>query len=91
MRLPSLFISFFNQCRYFNLQKIGSKSKDINKEGKRILQNHDIFTKIDINTSSNSFITLKDHKENFANNPTVRLLNPAKNEIGRISKLFFQI
>ena len=33
------------------------------------------------------FFTLKDHKENFQNNPTVRLINPAKNEIGRISKV----
>ena len=34
----------------------------------------------------NCFITLKDHKLNFQNNPTVRLLNKAKNEPGRISK-----
>ena len=34
----------------------------------------------------NSKNTLKDHKENFLNNPTVRLKNPAKNELGRISK-----
>ena len=33
-----------------------------------------------------AFITLKDHKENFQNNPQVRLLNPTKCEIGRISK-----
>ena len=33
-----------------------------------------------------AFTTLKDHKENFANNPSVRLINPAKNEMGRISK-----
>ena len=26
-----------------------------------------------------SFITIKDHKENFNNHPTVRLINPAKN------------
>ena len=30
--------------------------------------------------------TLKYHKENFLNSPTVRLINPAKNEWGRISK-----
>ena len=30
--------------------------------------------------------TLKDHKDNFANNPQVRLINPVKNELGRISK-----
>ena len=32
------------------------------------------------------FLTLKDQKENFINNPTVPLLNPAKNEIRRINK-----
>ena len=35
----------------------------------------------------NSFITIKDHKENFDNHRTVWLINPAKNELGRISKL----
>ena len=41
---------------------------------------------MEINNDANCFITLKDHKENFANNPTCRLINPAKNELGRISK-----
>ena len=31
---------------------------------------------MELNGESNSFITLKDHKENFNNNPTVRLINP---------------
>ena len=39
-----------------------------------------------INGTNNCFITLKDHKANFLNNPKARLLNPAKNELGRISK-----
>ena len=36
-----------------------------------------------INTTAKreAFITLKDHKPNFANNPTCRLINPAKSEI----------
>ena len=33
-----------------------------------------------------AFITLKDHKPNFDNNPTCRLINPTKAEIGKISK-----
>ena len=45
-----------------------------------------VLDKMQINGTGNCFITLKDHKENFANRPTVRLINPAKNEIGRISK-----
>ena len=32
----------------------------------------------------------KDHKENFQNNPSVRLINPAKNELGRLSKFIIQ-
>ena len=39
---------------------------------------------MDINSKNRCFITLKDHKENFLNNPTVRLINPAKNELGGI-------
>ena len=33
-----------------------------------------------------AFITLKDHKENVANKPSCRLLNPTKPEIGKVSK-----
>ena len=36
--------------------------------------------------TGNSFVTLKDNKENFMNHPTIRLINPSNNEIGRISK-----
>ena len=39
-----------------------------------------------INGKNNCFIILKHHKENFLNNPKTRLLNPAKNELGRISE-----
>ena len=33
-----------------------------------------------------AFITLKDHKDNFQNNLTCRLINPTKSEMGLISK-----
>ena len=36
--------------------------------------------------NKDSFITLKDHKPNFNNNPTCRLINPSKSEIGIVSK-----
>ena len=39
---------------------------------------------MEINGLNNSFIALKDHKEN--NNITVRLINPGRKELGRISK-----
>ena len=58
----------------------------INKEGIKFAKHADILDKIEINGTGNSFVTLKDHKKNFTNHPTTRLINPSKNEIGRISK-----
>ena len=69
-------------------KKTNTKIKDkINKDGKEILKNKEDLHRLDINEESNYFFTFKDHKENFQNNPTVRLINPAKNDIGRISKV----
>ena len=64
-------------------KNIGTK---INKEGIKFAKQANILDKIEINGTGNSFITLKDHKENFTNHPTTRLINSSKNEIGRISK-----
>ena len=62
--------------------------KRIDIKGKQIMENVDkgILDRMDINSKNTCFITLKDHKENFLNNPTVRLVNLAKSELGRISK-----
>ena len=46
-----------------------------------------ILDQMDINSKSTCFVTLNDHKENFLNNPAAQLINPAKNELGRISKV----
>ena len=58
----------------------------INKKGIKFAKQANILDKIEINDTGNSFITLKDHNENFTNHSTTRLINPSKNEIGRISK-----
>lgn len=41
---------------------------------------------MDTTADKDAFITLKDHKPNFANKPTCRLINPTKSEIGKVSK-----
>ena len=53
----------------------------INKEGIKYAKKADTFNRIEINCTRNCFITLKDHKENFVNHPTTRLINPSKNKI----------
>ena len=35
---------------------------------------------------SESYVTVKDHKDDFDSNPSFRLINPAKSDIGRVSK-----
>ena len=62
------------------------KKKQINIDEKQILNSREVLNRLERNDENNSFITLKDHKENFNNNLTVRLINPAKNELGRISE-----
>ena len=47
----------------------------------------EVLNQLDINEESNCFFTLKNHKDNFQNNPTVKLIKPTKNEIGRINKV----
>ena len=38
-------------------------------------------------TNTQCMITYKDHKENVATRPTFRLINPAKTDLGRVSKV----
>ena len=46
----------------------------------------DLDDRVELIATKNAFITLKDHKEHFANRPACRLINPSKSEIGKISK-----
>ena len=60
--------------------------KKINTDGKKLMKGKDILNRMLTNGKNECFITLKNHKPNFKNNHKVRLINPAKNETGRISK-----
>ena len=59
--------------------------REVTKEDRRIatLQLSD---RIDVTAKREAFITLKDHKPNFRNKPTCRLINPCKPELGKVSK-----
>ena len=72
--------------QHHNLQETQENQQQINIDGKQILKNREGLSRWEINVENSSFVTLKDHKESFSNNPTVRFINPAKSELGRISK-----
>ena len=58
-----------------------SSSKIISNE-KKIAKNLKLDNRIDALAAKDAFITLEDHKPNFNNNLTCRLINPSKSEIG---------
>ena len=59
---------------------------DINRQDKEIAVELELDDRINTVAKKEAFISLKDHKPNFDNNPKCRLINPTKSEIGKISK-----
>lgn len=59
---------------------------ETNKEAKLITRKLGIDDRVQKTAEMEAFITLKDHKPGFRSNPSCRLINPTKSEIGRISK-----
>ena len=59
---------------------------NVNLEANSIASDLGLEDRIEAMANRSAFVTLKDHKTNFDNNPTCRLNNPAKSEIGLISK-----
>ena len=82
----------YNKLLHDNITKTykrGSEDNisEINSELKHIADNLSIGNRIECMKKREAFISLKDHKENFENNPKCRLINPAKSDSGKISKL----
>ena len=57
-----------------------------NTSEKILMKDKDIINRILMNGNHECFVTLKDQRPNFKSNPKVRLINPAKIEIGRNNK-----
>ena len=55
-------------------------------QAKSIAQELNIDNRTEQIAKQQAFITLKDHKDNFANHPTCRLINPVKSELGKVGK-----
>ena len=64
--------------------------KQISMTGKNLMRDKEVIKRAETSEESNSFITIKNHKENFDNHPTVQLINPAKDEHASISKLILE-
>ena len=74
-----------------DIHKVYKKASDnteeeMNKKGKVIATKLDIDNRVFATQKRPAVITLKDHKENFPNSPEIRLINPTKAELGKVSK-----
>ena len=64
--------------------------KKINTAHKKVVNDLELQDRVMKTTDRECFISLKDHKDDFANKPKCRLLNPMKPEVGRISHLILK-
>ena len=60
--------------------------RGINDEGLRIVNDLDISERTEPFEPKPPFFSVKDHKPEFQNRPTIRLISPSKSDIGKISK-----
>ena len=63
-----------------------AKTDEIQREAKEIAENLELDDRIFKTSRQEATLTLKDHKPLFRENPTCRLINPCKPELGRASK-----
>ena len=59
---------------------------EVNLIDKAIVEDLEIENRVYSHSRNEAFISLKDHKDNFFNNPKCRLLNSAKSSVGKVSK-----
>ena len=74
-----------------NITKVYKKDesnmiKETNQRAKDIAVRLDIDDRVDQFIQSDAYVTVKDHKPNFPSKIECRLINPAKSNIGRVSK-----
>ena len=81
----------YDKLLHDNITKTYKKSdqrkiNNINRDVKKIAVDLDLEDRIEKMQESESYITVKDHKEDFPHRLSCRLINPSKSDIGKISK-----
>ena len=67
-------------------RETGINVEKVNAEHRKSVVDLELADRVMNTVPRNAFLYLKDHKENFQNNPQSRLLNPTKPEIGKIAR-----
>ena len=75
----------YKACSQNEVSKVNLNTLDLIKT-----YEPDLESRVEVFTYSEAFMTLKDHKMNFVSKMAVRLLNPAKPQLGKITKVKLQ-
>ena len=87
----SEYLKLLNENITKHYQKAPSNMKaDIDKTSSEIAKKLEVDNRVQKFTTNSAYLTLKDHKPNFIEKKPCILINPAKNQIGKISKLLLQ-
>ena len=78
-----------NVTKTYRKAELGTQL-NINREAKTISKTLQLEKRMERYAERLAFISLKDHKENFKHNTKCRLINPAKSEMGIVSKTFLE-
>ena len=62
----------------------------IDEEAATIANKFQIMDRVEGIAAKQSYITIKDHKEEYKSRPSFRLINPCNRNIGRMSKKFLE-
>ena len=65
-------------------------NNEINNEAADIAVDLKLHDRMEAYAQKEAFMTFKDHKDDFVNRPQCRLINPAKTEIGKVSKTILE-
>ena len=86
---PDQYNSLFknNITKTYTKTELITKTR-IDKETSKLSKPLKLNNKMKCYAERHAFITLKYHKENLKQNTKCRLINPAKREIGRVSKMY---
>ena len=63
-----------------------NKLAEINEDTKKHARSLQIIDRMERHSESNAFLTIKDHKPDFPNTIKCRIINPASNNLGKVSK-----
>ena len=85
----------YNQLLEKDIHKEYKKSSEnelnlVNLKAAKIAKELQLDNRMKIHTTTECYVTIKDHKDEFMSKMPCRLINPAKSEMGRVSKILVE-